>query len=325
MPQAEARPALPQPLPPQGQADLTPPSSPRSSQSVLLNGPYRRSHSAAVLPSALRGRAQDPALIWDEPLAMPDDFGLHHLAARLGGPVASAVDPLAGTKGSSDAEGREVTSELAWFDSQHFTGHPAAGSTLSNTADTDQLILSSVGRSAGAVPPVLQDVRRGLSHVSTDHLHRIVAQLMAVEHISDIPTWLPIVHRLAVECALLLSPSDITNPFATHKSLDPRSFVKVKKLADDSAPSSSRVYQGVVFSKNLTHRAMPRDIKRPRVLLLSGAIEYQKQARLLTMDSIIPQEAECMRACIRKAAQLKPDALLVEKSVSRVAQVCNPT
>ena len=135
----------------------------------------------------------------------------------------------------------------------------------------------------------LQDVRRGLSHVSTDHLQRIVAQLMAVEQISDIPTWQPIIHRLAIETALLLDPVAISDPTAKHKSLDPRAFVKVKKLADGGVPSASRVYQGVVLSKNLTHRAMPRDIKNARILLLGGAIEYQKNTRLLTLDTIIPQ------------------------------------
>jgi 1-phosphatidylinositol-3-phosphate 5-kinase len=168
----------------------------------------------------------------------------------------------------------------------------------------------------------VQDVRRGFSEVSCAHLHRIIAQLMSVEQISDIPMWLPIIQRLAIECALQLSPVAVAAHRQQRKSLDPRQFIKVKKIADNSPPTASCVVQGVVFTKNLTHRAMPRVKANARVLLLEGALEYQKSEQLQALDTIIPKEAEYMRTCVKKALRFRPDVILVEKSVSRLAQVC---
>jgi hypothetical protein len=279
-------------------------------------------HSKPSASGALRGRAQDPALIWDEPSAMPEDYGANHLCPHSDEcPHVNQWEREPNPSGPPDStQSQGPLHPLTWFDSQHMSGSPAAGCDASCFAG-DQLRLSAVGKSTGEVPAVLKDIRRGLSRVSSDHLHRIIAQLCTVEQIQDIPTWLPIIQRLALECALLLSPTAVNSAASKLKSLDPRSLVKVKKLADDSAPTDSCVVQGIVFSKNLTHRSMPRSFSKPRVLLLAGALEYQKTNRLLTLDTIIPQEPEYMRACIQKAARFKPDVILVEKSVSRMAQV----
>ena len=278
-----------------------------------LPGGHARSKSAmssAGANIAPRARGGDPALVWDEPPPMPPDYGTKHVV----------VTPPLADPGTPAVAVEESPRDVAWFESQHLSGFPTVSTRPSAAAD-GRTALAAVGRSPGAVPRVIQDVRRGLSQVSCGHLHRIIAQLMAVEQITDIPTWLPIVQRLAVECALQLSPAAIARPGQKHKSFDPREFVKVKKLADDAAPTASAVEQGVVFSKNLTHRAMPRAKARPRVLLLSGALEYQKKEHLLTLDTIIPKEPEYMRDSVKKALRFKPDVILVEKTVSRTAQV----
>lgn len=47
---------------------------------------------------------------------------------------------------------------------------------------------------------------------------------------------------------------------------------------------------GVVITKNLTHKKMRNYFTTPRILLLSCSLEYQRvEGRLLFFDSLIPQ------------------------------------
>ena len=264
--------------------------------------PYSDSGSQAHQTS----RNHDKALIWEEPAAVPLDFGVDHLSRPRPPQEPPLRDPQAAPR------------RLQWFDSQlSGAGVPAVG-----FAGAPPLSVAHDGRarlqeSASSASPVALDIRRGMSRVACDHLRRIISQLLTVEQIASADVWLPVVHRLAVECAMLLSPPAMEK----HGTLDPRAYVKVKKVADDSSPTASRVVQGVVFTKNLTHRAMRSDIRNPRVLLLQGALEYHRQNRLLTLDTLIPQEDEFVHASVQKARRFEPNLILVEKSVARRAQV----
>eukprot|EP00892_Ulva_mutabilis_P011775 jgi/Ulvmu1/8970/UM005_0061.1 len=248
-------------------------------------------------------RNHDKALIWEEPPAMPLDFGADHLSQ----PQPPQEPP--------PGEPPSAARRLQWFDSQlSGAGVPAVG-----FADSPPVSVAQDGRSRvqdSTALPVALDVRRGMSRVACDHLRRVISQLLTVEQISSADVWLPVVHRLAVECAMLLSPTALEK----HGTLDPRAYVKVKKVPDASTPAASRVVQGVVFTKNLTHRAMRSEIRNPRVLLLQGALEYHRQNRLLTLDTLIPQEDEFVHASVAKARRFEPNLILVEKSVARRAQ-----
>lgn len=82
--------------------------------------------------------------------------------------------------------------------------------------------------------------------------------------------------------------------------------------------------QGVVFSKNVTHRGMRKRVTRPCVLMLAGALEADRrdatEQRLASFDSM-NSEKETMLKTVHKVCRFKPDLVLVEKSVSRIAQV----
>ena len=231
------------------------------------------------------------------------------------------MPPKYGTYSLSDHPSRpgmgrqrvQAAGMLSWFESQHLSGQPTTG-----FADEQRISLSAVGKSKGEIPSVSRDIRRGLSVVGSDHLQRIISQLLHVEQIADRDTWLPVLHRLALECSLLLSATAINK----RRNINPLEYVKVKKVPDNSDPSASRVVQGLVCTKNLTHRSMRREIQNARLLLLQGALEYHRQDRLLTLETLTTQEPEYMRMSIQKACRFKPDIILVEKSVARLAQVC---
>lgn len=98
-----------------------------------------------------------------------------------------------------------------------------------------------------------------------------------------------------------------------------------------------RYVDGVVITKNVTHKKMRSNMANPRILLLSCSLEYSRvENRLLFFDfllaqvylflpptfvrSNIPQERPYLKILVSKIAALKPDLVMVEKTVSRYAQ-----
>eukprot|EP01088_Endostelium_zonatum_P008518 TRINITY_DN2153_c0_g1_i1.p1 TRINITY_DN2153_c0_g1~~TRINITY_DN2153_c0_g1_i1.p1 ORF type:complete len:1989 (-),score=536.03 TRINITY_DN2153_c0_g1_i1:43-6009(-) len=115
-------------------------------------------------------------------------------------------------------------------------------------------------------------------------------------------------------------------------SLDLRKFIKIKlvPLPSDRANNPSNngnqvvsvtgeYVSGVVISKNIAHKKMQTRIQNPKVLLLKGSLEFQRGERLTSFDSLIQQEAEYLKLVVDRIAALKPDVVVIEKTVSRVA------
>ncbi|KAL0380596.1 UNVERIFIED_CONTAM: 1-phosphatidylinositol-3-phosphate 5-kinase FAB1B [Sesamum angustifolium] len=102
--------------------------------------------------------------------------------------------------------------------------------------------------------------------------------------------------------------------------MDPGGYVKVKCLASGRR-SESMVVRGVVCKKNVAHRRMTSKIESPRLLILGGALEYQRISNALSsFDTLLQQEMDHLKMAVAKIDAHHPDILLVEKSVSRYAQ-----
>ncbi|PQP96235.1 putative 1-phosphatidylinositol-3-phosphate 5-kinase FAB1C [Prunus yedoensis var. nudiflora] len=103
-------------------------------------------------------------------------------------------------------------------------------------------------------------------------------------------------------------------------SMDPGDYVKVKCIASGS-PSDSTLVKGVVCTKNIKHKRMTSQYKNPRLLILGGSLEYQKVPnQLASFNTLLHQENDHLRMIISKIEALRPNVLLVEKSVSSYAQ-----
>ena len=78
---------------------------------------------------------------------------------------------------------------------------------------------------------------------------------------------------------------------------------------------------GVVFHKNVSHKAMAREIKNPRIMLLSGGIDYTRaEHRIASLNTLLEQEEKYLQILIAKITKLKPNILMVSRAVSRKAQ-----
>lgn len=76
--------------------------------------------------------------------------------------------------------------------------------------------------------------------------------------------------------------------------MDIREYIKIKRLPGGSTDECI-VINGIVFTKNVAHKQMIRKLHRPRTLLLSCSLEYQRQEnRLSSFDSLLQQELKCV-------------------------------
>lgn len=158
-----------------------------------------------------------------------------------------------------------------------------------------------------------------MKNVVDGHFRALVSQLLQVENLpvedNEKNSWLEIVTSLSWEAATLLKPD-----MSKGGGMDPAGYVKVKCIACGSR-TDSVVVKGVVCKKNVAHRRMTSKVEKPRLLILGGALEYQRVTNLLSsVDTLLQQEMDHLKMAVAKIAAHHPNILLVEKSVSRYAQ-----
>ncbi|XP_030538404.1 1-phosphatidylinositol-3-phosphate 5-kinase FAB1A-like isoform X2 [Rhodamnia argentea] len=165
-----------------------------------------------------------------------------------------------------------------------------------------------------------EEHRKAMKNVVEGHFRALIAQLLQVENLSmdnedGKDNWLDIIASLSWEAATLLKPD-----MSKGGGMDPGGYVKVKCIACGRR-GESKVVKGVVCKKNVAHRRMTSKIDKPRLLILGGALEYQRVTNhLSSFDTLLQQEMDHLKMAVAKIDVHDPDVLLVEKSVSRHAQ-----
>ncbi|XP_027334704.1 1-phosphatidylinositol-3-phosphate 5-kinase FAB1B isoform X2 [Abrus precatorius] len=164
-----------------------------------------------------------------------------------------------------------------------------------------------------------EEQKNVMKNVVDGHFRALVAQLLQVENLTveenDKNSWLEIVTSLSWDAATLLKPD-----MSKSGGMDPAGYVKVKCIACGNR-FESVVVKGVVCKKNVAHRRMTSKVDKPRLLILGGALEYQRVTNLLSsVDTLLQQEMDHLKMAVAKIAAHQPNILLVEKSVSRYAQ-----
>ncbi|CAO2840340.1 unnamed protein product [Amaranthus hypochondriacus] len=165
-----------------------------------------------------------------------------------------------------------------------------------------------------------EEQNNAMKNVVDGHFRALVSQLLQVENIpvtddNAQESWLEIIIALSWEAATLLK-------LDTSRSggMDPGGYVKVKCVASGRR-SDSMVVKGVAFKKNLAHRRMSSRIEKPRLMILGGALEYQRVSNMYSsFDTLLQQEKDYLKMAVAKIDAHRPNVLLVEKSVSRYAQ-----
>lgn len=111
------------------------------------------------------------------------------------------------------------------------------------------------------------------------------------------------------------------------KSVDIKRYARVEKIPGGEI-EQSRVLNGIMLNKDITHPKMRRRITKPRIVLLDCPLEYKKgesQTNIeITKDTdwsrIQEIEEEQVKAIVDKIVEFKPDLVITEKGISDYAQ-----
>ncbi|CAM8947538.1 unnamed protein product [Rhodiola kirilowii] len=147
------------------------------------------------------------------------------------------------------------------------------------------------------------------------HFKALVAELFKGEGLETSEDWLAIISDLTWQASTFVKPDT-----SRGGSMDPVDYVKVKCIATGN-PSDSTLVKGIVCTKNIKHKRMNSQYRKPRLLILGGALEYQRKSnQLASIDALLQQEIDHLKTIVSRIEALRPNVLLVEKSVSSYAQ-----
>ncbi|KAM5355266.1 hypothetical protein ACJ41O_001912 [Fusarium nematophilum] len=153
-----------------------------------------------------------------------------------------------------------------------------------------------------------------LNASSLRHVDKLLHQLLDDAEVSNPPAW-----QKALVPILLRATDDVDPDVAKGEDMDIRHYVKLKRIPGGK-PGDTAYISGVVFTKNLALKSMPRRIANPRVMLVTFPIEYQRhQQHFMSLQPVIEQEKEFLRVVVQRITNLRPQVLLAEKSISGVA------
>jgi 1-phosphatidylinositol-3-phosphate 5-kinase len=190
-------------------------------------------------------------------------------------------------------------------------GPSASADTLSifdSTIDAPGLRRSDSIREGKSAEP-------GLNPASMQHVKKLFYQLLEDAGVPNPASWEKALIPILDRCADDVDP-DIRNG----DDMDIRHWVKLKKIPGGK-PGDSVYVHGVVFTKNLALKSMPRKIRNPRIVIITFPLEYQRhpEQHFMSLQPVIEQEKEYLRMVVNRILSLEPHVLLVEKSVAGVA------
>lgn len=185
----------------------------------------------------------------------------------------------------------------------------ALAQMMSTSAPTTgpRMIRSSSMR--GAAAPAVE-----LNSASLDHVRKLLRQLLTDSCVPCVNGW-----EKALVPILLQATDDVNPNVQNGDDMDLRHYVKFKKILGGK-PGDTSYVSGLVFTKNLALKSMPRSISHPNILILTFPLEYSRhQQHFMSLEPVIRQEREFLQNLVNRIAALHPQLLLVEKNVSGLA------
>ena len=153
-----------------------------------------------------------------------------------------------------------------------------------------------------------------LNKASLDHARKLLTQMLRDAGVAHVSSWEKALIPILRQC------TDDVNPDVDRgDDIDVRNYIKLKKIPGGK-PRDTAYVSGVVFTKNVALRSMPRNIPNPRIIIITFAIEYARhQAHFMSLEPVIAQEREYLRNLVSRIAALRPHVLLVQRNVSGLA------
>ncbi|KAI9593810.1 hypothetical protein BDF19DRAFT_446990 [Syncephalis fuscata] len=159
-----------------------------------------------------------------------------------------------------------------------------------------------------------------LSSAAISHMRRVLQQLLQREEVEDHKVWEDVMMHL-----LLKISHQLYVDVRAGDEINICRYVKVKRIPGGH-PKDSHYVNGVVCTKNLVHKRMPRELIRPRILALTFPLQYQRSdQQFLSLEPVMAQERQYLEKLVHRIAALQPTLVLVQNSVISVAVNVRPS
>ncbi|CAI7587051.1 unnamed protein product [Penicillium glandicola] len=153
-----------------------------------------------------------------------------------------------------------------------------------------------------------------LNKASLEHVRKLLHQLLVESAVPNGDSW-----GNALMPILLKAADEVDPDVQKGDDMDIRHYVKLKKIPG-GRPGDTSYVSGLVFTKNLALKGMSRNILRPNILIITFPLEYARQQQhFMSLEPVIRQEREFLENLVSRISALRPNLLLVEKTVSGLA------
>lgn len=176
-------------------------------------------------------------------------------------------------------------------------------------------VFQSDSEAAARIPPPstrkeLPGNEAELTPAAFAHLRLMVRQALEREQVPSAEAWEDELLWLLAKVSRYPAPN-----VAAGEPSDVRRIVKIKTIPG-GRPSDCEYVCGVVCTKNVLHKRMPRLIANPRVMLLDFSLDYERvEGRLTKLETLLTQEKTWLRSNVEKVLKVRPSVLLVQGNV----------
>jgi len=182
------------------------------------------------------------------------------------------------------------------------------------------VIISAFKRALADALKIVEEISLPVNIDDDKAMYELIASSIGTKFVSR---WSELMCNLALKAVRTVS-FDIGGG---KKEVDIKRYARVEKIPGGEI-EDSRVLDGVMLNKDITHPKMRRRIENPRIILLDCPLEYKKGESQTNIEiskeedwnRILQIEEEQIKHMCDAILALKPDLVITEKGVSDLAQ-----
>lgn len=169
-----------------------------------------------------------------------------------------------------------------------------------------------------ALKEALEIIKRISIPINTNNDEEMLSLIKTSIGTKFVMRWSDLMCKLALQAIRIVAQEE-----GAIKTVDIKRYARVEKIPGGEI-EQSKVLDGIMLNKDITHPKMRRRIVNPRIVLLDCPLEYKKGESQTNIE--ISQEAdwariqeieeEQVKAMVDKIIEFKPDIVMTEKGVS---------
>ncbi|KAH8149628.1 uncharacterized protein LAJ45_06259 [Morchella importuna] len=181
------------------------------------------------------------------------------------------------------------------------------------------VIISAFKRALADALQIIEEVSIPIDTSDDEAMYQLISSSIGTKFVSR---WSKLMCGLALQAV-----RTVAKQVGEKTEVDIKRYAKVEKVPGGEI-EDSRVLDGVMVNKDITHPKMRRRIENPRVVLLDCPLEYKKGESQTNIEiskeedwsKILEIEEQQVKAMCDHILAVKPDLVITEKGVSDLAQ-----